>query len=167
MPELLTLDLTVPADSIAHTKSVSFYVQLTETEQNILCERFMFSKLENVIGGLTLAKITDGCWELKGQIKAKVTQVCVVSSQPVENSILIKLEERFVHSLSDQSEIDAMGVDVELLVNGAIPVGETLCQWIGIAAPSWPRAENAIVLGEPDPHKGENHPFARLSELKK
>ena len=69
--------------------------------------------------------------------------------------------------LSDQTEIDAMEVDVDLLVNGEIPVGESLCQWIGVYAPAWPRAENVSVLGEPKLSDAENHPFNRLSELKK
>ena len=51
-------------------------------------------------------------------------------------------------AFSEQTEIDAMEVDVDLLVNGEIPVGESLCQWIGVCAPAWPRAENVPVLGD-------------------
>ena len=167
MIEPFTLDLTVPAESIARGKPVCFEVHLNEPEQHLLCERFTFIKLDNVAGKLTLAQIADGCWELKGGINAKVTQECVVSGQPVESLIAIELEERFVYTLSDQFEINAMEVDVGLLVNGEIPVGESLCQWIGVCAPSWPRAENVPVLGEPDTVPIENHPFAKLSELKK
>ena len=167
MTELFTLDLNVPADSITSGRPVRFHVQLNEAEHQLLCERFTFIKLENVAGKLTVARIANGCWELKGEINAKVTQACVVSGQPVENQIVIKLEERFVHTLSEQFEIDVMEVDVDLLVNGEIPVGESLCQWIGVSAPAWPRAKNAPVLGEPEPNSNENHPFAGLSELKK
>ena len=56
---------------------------------------------------------------------------------------------------------------MDLLVNGEIPVGECLCQWIGVCAPAWPRAENVPVLGGSKLDNTENHPFARLSELKK
>ena len=167
MTEPFTLDLTVLADNIPRGKPVRFEVQLNEAEELLLCERFNFIKLENVAGKLTLGQIADGCWELKGQINAKVTQACVVSGQLVESPIVIELEERFVHTLSEQVEIDAMEIDVGLLLNGEIPVGESLCQWIGVSAPAWPRAENAPVLGEPDPDPIENHPFAKLSELKK
>ena len=167
MTERFSLGLTVPADCIALGKPVRFDVNLSEAERYLLCERFKFLNLGNVVGRLTLTQIADGCWELKGQINAKVTQACVVSGQPVESPILIELKERFVYALSDQFEIDAMEVDVDLLVNGEIPVGESLCQWIGVCAPAWPRAENAPVLVEPDFGPSENHPFARLSELKK
>ena len=80
---------------------------------------------------------------------------------------MIELEERFVESFSDKTEIDAMEVNVDLLVNGEIPVGECVCQWIGVCAPAWPRAENVSVPGESELDDIENHPFARLSELKK
>ena len=167
MTEMFTLDLTVLAESIPRGKTVRFEVQLNEAEQDLLCGRFDFIKLESVAGKLTLGQIADGCWELKGQINAKVTQACVVSGQLVESPIEIELEERFVRTLSEQVEIDPMEIDVGLLLNDEIPVGESLCQWIGVCAPAWPRAENTPVLGESDPTLIENHPFAKLSELKK
>ena len=167
MAELIKLDTTVPAYAIARGSPVQFDVCLKETERRQLSERFSFIKLEDVIGKLALAQIADGCWELKGKINVAITQACVVSGQPVESTFMIELQERFVDSFSDQTEIDVMEVDVDLLVNGEIPVGECLCQWIGVCAPAWPRAENIPVLGEPELDNTENHPFARLSELKK
>ena len=167
MVEPIKLDTTVPAYAIARGSLVNFDICLNETERRQLSERFAFIKLEEVIGKIALAQIADGCWELKGKINVAMTQACVVSGQPVESTFMIELEERFVVSFSDQTEIDAMEVDVDLLVNGEILVGECLCQWIGVCAPVWPRAENVPVLGEPELDNTENHPFARLSELKK
>ena len=167
MAESIKLDTTVPAYAIARGSLFHFDICLKEAERRQLSERFAFIKLEDVMGKLALAQIADGCWELKGKINVAITQACVVSGQPVESAFMIELEERFVDSFSDQTEIDAMEVDVDLLVNGEIPVGECLCQWIGVCAPAWPRSENFPVLDEPELDNTENHPFARLSELKK
>ena len=167
MAEPIKLNTMVPAHAIARGSLVKFDICLNETEKRQLSERFAFIELEDVMGRLALAQIADGCWELKGKINVAITQACVVSGQPVESVFMIELEERFVDSSSDQTEIDAMEVDVDLLVNGEIPVGECLCQWIGVCAPAWPRAQNVPVLGEPELNSTENHPFARLSELKK
>ena len=167
MAESIKLDTTVPAYAIARGSLFHFDICLKEAERRQLSERFAFIKLEDVMGKLALAQIADGCWELKGKINVAITQACVVSGQPVESTFMIELEERFVGSFSDQTEIDAMEVDVDLLVNGEIPVGECLCQWIGVCAPAWPRAKNVSVLGRPELNNTENHPFARLSELKK
>ena len=167
MAETLKLDLMVPVHTIARGKLVNFDVRLNETERHQLCERFNFIKLEGVVGKIALEQIADRCWELKGKINVEITQACVVSGQPVESSFKIELEERFVDTLSNQTEIDAMDVDVDLLVNDEIPVGESLCQWIGVCAPAWPRKKNVPFMGDPELNKAENHPFARLSELKK
>ena len=167
MAESIKLDTTVPAYAIARGSLVHFDICLKETERRQLSERFAFIELNYVRGKLALAQIADGCWELKGNINVAITQACVVSGQPVESTFMIELEERFVDSFSDQTEIDAMEVDVDLLVNGEIPVGECLCQWIGVCAPAWPRAENVPVPGGAQLDNTENHPFARLSELKK
>ena len=167
MADSIKLDTRVPAYAVARGSVVHFDICLRENERRQLSERFSFIKLEEVMGELALAQIADGCWELKGKINVAITQACVVSGQPVESTFVIELEERFVVSFSDQTEINAMEVDVDLLVNGEIPVGECLCQWIGVSAPAWPRAENVPVLGEPELDHTENHPFARLSELKK
>ena len=167
MAESIKLDTTVPAYAIARGSLVHFDICLKETERWQLSERFAFIKLEDVMGKLALAQVADGCWELKGKINVAITQACVVSSQPVKSAFIIELEERFVDSFSDKTEIDPMEVNVDLLVNGEIPVGECVCQWIGVCAPAWPRAENVPVLGAPELDNTENHPFARLSELKK
>ena len=163
----IRLDSTIPALTITRGSPFRFDICLNEAERLQLCERFTFLKLDNVVGELGLAQVADGCWELKGKINVDITQACVVSGQPVESKFMIEIEERFVDALSDQIEIDAMEVDVDLLVNGEIPVGECLCQWIGVCAPAWPRSENVPVLGGPELDNTENHPFARLSELKK
>ena len=167
MAELIKLDTTVPAYTIARGSLVHFDICFKETERRQLSERFAFIKLEDVMGELALTQIADGCWELKGKINVAITQACVVSGQPVESTFMIELEERFVESFSDKMEIDAMEVNVDLLLNGEIPVGECVCQWIGVCAPAWPRAENVPVLGVPEVDNTENRPFARLSELKK
>ena len=167
MADSTTLDTTVPANAVARGGLVHFDICLEEAERQQLSARFAFIKLEDVTGKLALAQIADGCWELKGKINVAITQACVVSGKPVESTFMIELEERFVDTFSNQTEIDAMEVDVDLLVNGEIPVGECLCQWIGVCAPAWPRSENFPVLDEPELDNTENHPFARLSELKK
>jgi len=167
MADSIKLDTRVPAYAVARGSVVHFDIFLKEIERQQLSARFAFIKLEHVMGKLALAQIADRCWELKGKINVAITQACVVSGKPVESAFIIELEERFVDSFSDQTEIDAMEVDVDLLVNGEIPVGESLCQWIGVCAPAWPRAENVQILGKSELDDTENHPFARLSELKK
>ena len=99
MSEPFKLDLTVPAHTISRGSLVHFDICLNESERQQLCERFIFIKLEDVVGELALAQIADRCWELKGKINVKIMKACVVSNQPVENAFMIELEERFVDPL--------------------------------------------------------------------
>ena len=165
MVELIKLDTTVPAYAIARGSHVNFDICLNETERRQLSERFAFIKLEEVIGKIALAQIADGCWELKGKIEVAMTQACVVSGQPVESTFMIELEERFVVSFSDQTEIDAMEVDVDLLVNGEIQLVSAYVNGSGFVLQHGhgQKCPSSRHLN----FNTENHPFARLSELKK
>ena len=167
MADRVDLELRVPAHTLVRGQKLQLDVCLNEDERRRLCERFSFLDLQGVKGKLSVAQLADGCWALKGSLRGEVTQACVVSGKPVLSPLTIELEERFVKAFTDQIEVDAMDVDVDLLVDGDIPVGESLCQWIGVCAPAWPRAADVPVLEEPEAAEPENHPFAKLSELKK
>lgn len=167
MPDRVHLDLRVPAQTVAAGQPVQLEVCFDEAERHGLCERFSFLDLNRLEGKLVLLQLAEGCWAIKGRLEGQVTQACVVSGQPVVSPLVIELEERFVRAFADQTEVDAMDVDVDLLVDGDIPVGESLSQWIGVCAPAWPRAADVPVLEEPEAAEPENHPFAKLSELKK
>jgi len=167
MAERVHLGLRVPAHTVIRGEPVHIEVRFDKEERRALCERFSFVALDGLEGKLLLKQLADGCWALTGRLEGQVTQACVVSGKPVTSPLLLELEERFVKAFTDQTEVDAMDVDVDLLVDGDIPVGESLSQWIGVCAPAWPRALDEPVLGEPEPAEAENHPFAKLSELKK
>ena len=167
MGERVHLDLRVSAQTVITGQPLHLDVCFTESELRSLCDRFSFVDLDGLKGKLILCQLANECWALKGHLEGQVTQACVVSGKPVISPLVIELEERFVRAFSDQTEIDAMDVDVDLLVDGDIPVGESLAQWIGVCAPAWPRAADVPVLEEPEPAETENHPFAKLSELKK
>ena len=75
--------------------------------------------------------------------------------------------DRQIEILENGEEIDPMGVDVEVLDNGMIPVGEAVAQALAVHATAWPRCADAPILAPPPELKEQNHPFAKLSELKK
>ena len=75
--------------------------------------------------------------------------------------------ERYLETFENIVEIDPMGVDVEVLNNGMIPVGEAVAQALAVHVTAWPRRADAPILAPPPELKEQNHPFAILSELKK
>lgn len=167
MPERVELQTLIPVHSVVSGQAVVLDVRFTDDERRKLCERFGFSALSGLDGRLVLSQLADECWSLKGRLDGQVTQACVVSGKAVVSPLVVDLDERFVKTLSEQTDVDATDVDVDVLVDGQIPVGESLSQWIGVCAPAWPRANDVPVLEEPALDPAENHPFAKLSELKK
>lgn len=131
-----------------------------------LAERFGYLEVKSLEGQVEIRQLSSACWLLKGQITAEIIQACVVSGEAVPESLNFEMHERYLETLEDAEEIDPMGVDVELLIKGDIPVGEAISQALAVHANAWPRDEKAPILGPPDKLRDENHPFAKLSELK-
>ena len=94
------------------------------------------------------------------------------SGEAVADNFEFELLERYLEAPENSKakiheEIDPMGVDVEMLENGMIPVGEAVAQACAVHAASWPRHPDAPILAPLEEVKEENRPFAKLSELKK
>ena len=106
---------------------------MDEAERHGLCERFSFLELNGLEGKLVLLQLAEGCWAIKGRLEGQVTQALVVPGQPVVSPLVIEFEERLVRAFADQTEVDAMDVDVDLLVDGDIPVGESLFNGLACA----------------------------------
>jgi len=132
-----------------------------------LAERFGYIAINALSGKIDIRLVSASCWQIKGVFSTEIIQSCVVSGDPVNEKFQFELLERYLETLENVEEIDPMGVDVELLENGMIPVGEAISQALAINATAWPRHPDAPILAPPPELKEQNHPFAKLSELKK
>ena len=132
-----------------------------------LAERFGYIAIDAFSGKIEVRRISSSCWQMKGVFSAEIIQSCVVSGEPVREKFQFELLERYLETLENVEEIDPMGVDVELLENGMIPAGEAISQALAVHATAWPRHPDAPILAPPPELKEQNHPFAKLSELKK
>jgi len=132
-----------------------------------LAERFGYIAINALSGKIDIRRVSASCWQIKGVFSTEIIQSCVVSGDPVNEKFQFELLERYLETLENVEEIDPMGVDVELLENGMIPVGEAISQALAINATAWPRHPDAPILAPPPELKEQNHPFAKLSELKK
>ena len=133
-------------------------------------ERFGFINVDGVIIKANIKNISNGCWELLGNLTAQVTQICVVTGQPVKEKLDIILEERYVlQNNGDEyiTEIDANAANVEVLETNILEVCELIAQIIGVEADSFPKQKNTPenhFFGNED---SDEHPFAKLASLKK
>tara|TARA_B100000989_G_scaffold216931_1_gene165240 strand:- start:568 stop:1077 length:510 start_codon:yes stop_codon:yes gene_type:complete len=146
--------------------SDNFYKLLTKPEDLLaLAERFGWVSVDHLASELCIRKVAQDCWDVSGYITGQIIQSCIVTGAPVPENIDFHIEERYVHTSGHTVQVQ-VGLDgVEPIKNGAIDIGELAMQSLGLAATSWPRVDDApgcYSVGE----QVENHPFARLSELK-
>ena len=121
-----------------------------------------------------------GGWQVKGILSAQVQQTCVVSLEPVNNSVeeiflvrylpakaLAAFEKDQDELLADPSEEDPP----ELLPDAGIDIGELAVEYLSLALDPYPRRDDAVSdfaeEAEESEAAGRPNPFAALSELKK
>ena len=146
-------------------------LQLSGTLNEALCEeiaqRFTIEAVQQCHFDIKIKVISKECWEVKGQIKADITQACIATGEPVAEHIEALIEERFVPTVAEHDEIDVTDSSVEALQDGKIPLQEVLMQTLGLAAHPYPRVENAPDNFEFGPKIVKENPFSKLIHLKK
>lgn len=134
-----------------------------------LAKRFDWIEVCSVEADLELKMIADKAYLVKGRIEAAIIQRCRLTDNPVPESIMAQVEERFadLETIDESGSIDPMAVSLEPLDGEVIPLGEMIAQLVGLEASPWPRDpdadENTILRSKDD----DTHPFASLAELKR
>lgn len=165
MSQILTDDLdplTIPQG-----RGISVAGQLDEQACREMAERFAFQQVHHVHYDLKIKLISKQCWELRGTIKAKLIQSCVVTTVPVKDVIDATIRERFVSDIEENDEINVQDSAVEPLLEGCIPLRETVFQFIAVTANPYPRSDGAPETQEFGPKIEKENPFSKLNQLKK
>lgn len=114
----------------------------------------------------------DGRYRLSGALQAEVTQTCVVSLEPVVNTV----EESFAADFWPEEDLPEPSggeldiedeVEPEPIVNGVIPAGRIVFECLAAALDPFPRKPGATLdwQAPPAPAGGES-PFAVLARIK-
>ena len=165
MSPILTDDLdplTIPQG-----RGMRFEGQLDEADCQEIADRFAFQQVHHVHYALHIKLISKQCWELRGTIKAKLIQSCVVTTVPVKDVIDATITERFVTDIEENDEINVQDSGVEPLLDGCIPLRETVFQFIAVTANPYPRSDGAPDSQEFGPKIEKENPFSKLNQLKK
>lgn len=138
---------------------------MTAAELTALADRFGFTAVASLDVRLEIARVGPDAWDVKGRLQAQIVQPCIVTGDPVPETVDFAIEERYVRAADEDDEIVVGLEDSEPLVDGCIEVGEMVAQSLALAANAWPRTADA-----PDEFKAGNveeaHPFASLGSLK-
>ncbi len=157
----MTLDITTLDDSKSRVNLVA-----DADERFTLARRFGWLEVSALSTELEVCAVGDGFYDVSGRIEADIVQSCRMSGNPVPEQVMIDVHERFTDKQRDDRPLtDPLAVSVEVIENGAIPVGEMIAQLVGLEASPWPR--DPEFVGEMQTPDNSTNPFALLAELKK
>lgn len=150
----------------------------TPEEMADIASRLDLIELSKLDGLITIRPEIGREISAHGEITASFSQACVVTGDPVEQTMTFHLERRYSEDASefddneedDESISAPMGDDLDPIKDGIVDLGEAAVEELALQIPPYPRAPDAefndIVedLGEDD---AKPNPFAKLAALKK
>lgn len=155
-PELSEWSVLVEADKIGSDPK-SFHIEASQEQQDDLARRYGILSVDHAEADITLQKVRGGTIHALGTLRARVTQSCVVTLEPVPSDIVEEFEgwfgddsaavsfaraksEREAKKANMEVEILEESVDPEPIVNGKIDIGELAAQHLSLSLAPYPHA---------------------------
>ena len=146
-----------------------------EGELAALQRRFAIEALHGVSAKLTIAAAGEGVVQVSGTVRAKLSQICIVTLDPVDEEVAETIAVTYLPPGVEEPhgglEGDLEAPDEYEAFDGvSIDLGELTAQQIAAAINPYPRKDGVIFgnqgqLGDNDPEERDN-PFAVLEALK-
>lgn len=155
-------------------------IDLTPTSDELaaIAKRLGLVTLDSLSGNISIRPEMGREISAEGKITAELVQNCVVSGDPVPQTITFDLVRRYSE---DASEFDDLGDDDDVIgdqmdegpdpiEDGVLDVGEAAVEELALQIPAYPRAPGAEFNDIVDDIKDDElkpNPFAKLAALKK
>lgn len=172
-PTVIGLRCRVAADRIA-ADGLQLVLRASEADRRALAGRLGLEAIASLEARLTLERWRDGHVVAAGALRANVTQLCVVTVEPVEAVVEADIQETFRPAADEQEgevviDIDSPD-DAEPFTGGIIDVGALITDSLATAIDPYPRAEGAeLDIPEDGPATeiapAPASPFADLARL--
>ena len=156
-------------------------IEASSTERRALAERLGLPAVASLTCRFQLAAPIHGEIAVEAELRAEVTQVCVVSLEPFEATVAERFALRFVPAgaeaaeAADDDAIDLAAPDELAYAGDAIDIGEAAAEQLALALDPYPRmpgipdialAPEGEAAVPPDEAPGQPHPFAALARLR-
>lgn len=146
------------------SRGMDIDVQASEAERAALARRFELLELPALQADVRVQPGLGGVWTVSGRLRAEVVQACVVSLEPVAQSIDEAFEVRF--AAGARAEAGADPDAPEPLEGDIIDVGAVVADHLSLALDPFPRAAGVEYQPEAEPVEVKPNPFAALEQLK-
>jgi uncharacterized metal-binding protein YceD (DUF177 family) len=148
-------------------------IEAKPDERAALAERLGLASLDLLQADLRLKRLSRGRIAVEGRFEAKLTQLCVVSLEPVAAQIEGEFAVEFVEAGPGPETEAVVAIDSvdppEPIEDGLIDLGEAVVQQLAERIDPYPRAPGADLTWQDEkPAMSEpKRPFAALSALQK
>ena len=145
--------------------------EATPEERQALADAMDLIACTRLVVRYAIKLIDQDRYRLKGDIAIDVTQACVVTLEPLDRRYTapLNLELWPAELLAEEgeTEIDALGPDLEPIEDGRIDVGRIVAEELASAIDPYPRKEGAAFEWEDKSAPARDNPFAALEKLKR
>jgi len=120
-------------------------IEADAAERAALATRFGLIAVDALTATLALRREAAGI-VVRGEVRGRVRQACVVTDTPIETKIDESIALRFVDEgpePADEVELDADELDTIPIEGGAIDLGEAVAETMALALDPFPRAPGA------------------------
>ncbi len=146
-------------------------IEATDAERAALAARYSLLSLSLLEAELTVRRDVSGEIVVEGKLRADVEQECVVTLEPVRDTVASPFDQRY--TLSPEEPVADLVIDSddaeppEPVVGDAIDLGELVSQYLGLSLNPYPRAPDADAqAGEYQAESPADGPFAELAKLR-
>jgi len=149
------------------------FLQAKPAERKALAARFDLIDLTLLEADLSIMPGAEQTFTVTGQIKADITQECVVTLEPIHTHLDIAVDTTFMPADQESEEADSpapgeLEAEFEFYSGNKIDLGEMVSQYLGIAIDPYPRKLDAALPTTEFGTKAEKkHPFAHLAAVVK
>ncbi|WP_428375505.1 YceD family protein [Lichenicoccus sp.] len=153
-------------------------IEASDAERLALAARLQIPAVISLRCRYRLAAPLGGVVEAQGELRAEVTQVCVVTMEPFEAVVLERFTLRFVPEGTEDDGVDPEAPDELPYLDDGIDLGETAAEQLALGLDPYPRQPGlpsaalteadaaAGLAGDPGAElagTGRPHPFAALA----
>ncbi|MGO4336912.1 DUF177 domain-containing protein [Labrys sp. KB_33_2] len=149
-----------------------FVIETNEDERRAIARQLGVPDVAALTAKLHVTPFRKDGLAVDGTIRARLTQICVVTAEPFESEVDAPVDVRFSPDGQDpNAEFDLAELhnpDAEdppdLLSGDTIDLGAIVCEFLALALDPYPRKPGAAFEGDED--EAGLSPFAALNKLK-
>ena len=160
----------LPAEGLTQT------IEASSDERAALAALNRLPAIASLSASFTVRRSGRGGARVTGDVRAEITQVCIVSLEPFAATIDEPVDVRFAPAEAAEAARRAGEGDAELvevggedppdpIIDGKIDLGALAAEFLALGVDPYPR-KPGVAFDPPEPEGGQDLPFAALAKPK-